>query len=66
MLSGEQLYDSLTPVIGSFGPKDGPRAKNRRKGGPAGPRDQFALFFLGDGQRRRRPTTRPASRRRCG
>lgn len=49
VLTGEQLYDSLTSVIGTLGPKDGPRKgpNPMPKGGPQGPRDQFAAFFLG-------------------
>ncbi|MBO0697363.1 MAG: DUF1549 domain-containing protein [Zavarzinella sp.] len=47
VLSGEQLFDSLISVIGPVGGKDvGPR-KNGQKGGPQGPRDQFAQFFQG-------------------
>ena len=47
VLSGEQLYDSLTSLLGPIGGKDGPRPKNAGKGGPTGPRDQFGLFFQG-------------------
>lgn len=48
VLSGEQLYDSLTAVIGAVGGKDNPMRKAAGpKGGPVGPREQFAAFFLG-------------------
>jgi len=46
VLSGEQLFDSLTTVIGPIGGKDAVMKKGLR-GGPQGPRDQFALFFMG-------------------
>jgi Protein of unknown function (DUF1549)/Protein of unknown function (DUF1553) len=46
VLSGEQLFDSLTTVIGPVGGKDVVMKKGLR-GGPQGPRDQFALFFMG-------------------
>jgi hypothetical protein len=47
VLSGEQLFDSLIAVIGPVGGKDAGLRKNGQKGGPQGPRDQFALFFQG-------------------
>lgn len=47
VLSGDQLFDSLTAILGSFGPKDGGMRKAGAKGGPTTPRDQFALFFQG-------------------
>ena len=47
VLSGEQLYDSLTAVIGAVSGKDNPMRKAGPKGGPVGPRDQFAQFFVG-------------------
>jgi len=48
VLSGEQLFDSLTTVIGPLGGQDNPMRKGPMpKGGPQGPRDQFALFFQG-------------------
>jgi hypothetical protein len=47
VLSGEQLFDSLTAVIGPIGGKDNPMRKAGPKGGPQGPRDQFAAFFQG-------------------
>jgi Protein of unknown function (DUF1549)/Protein of unknown function (DUF1553) len=48
VLSGEQLFDSLTAVIGPVGGKDNPMRKaGGPKGGPVGPREQFAAFFLG-------------------
>ena len=47
VLSGEQLYDSLTAVIGPIGGKDNAMVKKAAKGGPQGPRDQFAVFFTG-------------------
>jgi Protein of unknown function (DUF1549)/Protein of unknown function (DUF1553) len=47
VLSGEQLFDSLTTVIGPMGGKDNPMRKAGPKGGPQGPRDQFATFFMG-------------------
>jgi hypothetical protein len=46
VLSGEQLFDSLSTVVGPIGGKDGGMKKGPR-GGPQGPRDQFALFFMG-------------------
>ncbi|HVK07652.1 MAG TPA: DUF1549 and DUF1553 domain-containing protein [Gemmataceae bacterium] len=47
VLSGEQLYDSLVSVVGSPGNPNRPAPKAAPKGGPQGPRDQFALFFAG-------------------
>lgn len=48
VLSGEQLYDSLTSILGPLGGKDNPMRKAAvGKGGPTGPRDQFGLFFQG-------------------
>jgi Protein of unknown function (DUF1553)/Protein of unknown function (DUF1549) len=47
VLAGEQLFDSLVSVIGPVGAKDSPAPKNAQRGGPQGPRDQFALFFQG-------------------
>jgi len=47
VLSGEQLYDSLTGVIGPIGGKDNAMVKKAARGGPQGPRDQFAAFFQG-------------------
>jgi hypothetical protein len=48
VLTGEMLFDCLTMVIGPLGGKDGPlRKQPAPKGGPQGPRDQFAVFFLG-------------------
>jgi hypothetical protein len=48
VLTGEQLFDSLTTVIGPIGGKDNPMRKQAAfRGGPQGPRDQFALFFRG-------------------
>jgi len=47
VLTGEQLFDSLTAVIGPIGGKDAGPKKNGQRGGPQGPRDQFALFFQG-------------------
>jgi hypothetical protein len=48
VLSGEQLFDSLTTVIGPIGGKDNPMRKAAApKGGPVSPRDQFARFFEG-------------------
>ena len=47
VLSGEQLYDSLTLILGPIGGKDNPNRKAPAKGGPTGPRDQFGLFFQG-------------------
>jgi hypothetical protein len=48
VLSGEQLFDSLTEVIGPMGGKANPAKKaGAPKGGPIGPRDQFARFFEG-------------------
>ncbi|HEX3148834.1 MAG TPA: DUF1549 and DUF1553 domain-containing protein [Gemmataceae bacterium] len=48
VLSGEQLYDSLTSVLGAMGRDAAVRAKAAGpKGGPVGPREQFAAFFLG-------------------
>ncbi len=48
VLTAEQLFDSLTSVIGApaAGKKDGMKAP-APKGGPQGMRDQFALFFMG-------------------
>jgi hypothetical protein len=48
VLTGEELFDSLTTVLGALGPKDGGMRKApMAKGGPVGQRDQFANFFLG-------------------
>ncbi|WP_020468243.1 DUF1549 and DUF1553 domain-containing protein [Zavarzinella formosa] len=50
VLTAEQLFDSLAAVLGvPGGGKDGGKAKMAPapKGGPQGPRDQFALFFMG-------------------
>jgi hypothetical protein len=47
VLSGEQLFDSLTAILGAFGPKDGGTRKAGGKYGPTTPRDQFAQFFQG-------------------
>jgi hypothetical protein len=47
VLSGEQMFDSLTTVLGPIGGKDAGRRKAGGKGGPVGPRDQFARFFEG-------------------
>jgi len=47
VLSPEQLYDSLVSVVGAPGNANRPAAKAGPKGGPQGPRDQFALFFTG-------------------
>src|SRR5262249_35870167 len=50
VLTGEQLYDSLTAVIGALCGRDNPMRKGPAvapKGGTVGPRDQFAQFFLG-------------------
>src|SRR4029077_11782 len=49
VLTGEQLFDSLTTVIGAVNAKDNPmrKAANAPRGGPQGPRDQFAAFFQG-------------------
>ena len=48
VLTGEQLFDCLAEVIGSGGPRDGARRRAKApKGGPVGPRDQFAAFFKG-------------------
>jgi hypothetical protein len=48
VLTGEQLFDSLTAILGTLGGKDNPMRKAALpKGGPQGPRDQFAAFFLG-------------------
>src|SRR5205807_9877070 len=46
VLTGEQLFDSLTAVIGQLGPRELPKGKGP-KGGPVGPRDQFGLFVQG-------------------
>jgi hypothetical protein len=46
VLTGEQLFDSLTAVIGPLAPRELPKGKGP-KGGPVGPRDQFGLFFQG-------------------
>ena len=48
VLTGEQLFDSLTGVLGTLSPKENPMRKAAMpKGGPQGARDQFAAFFLG-------------------
>lgn len=49
VLTPEQLFDSLATVLGAPGAKDGvkPKMANGPKGGPQGPRDQFAMFFMG-------------------
>ena len=47
VLGGEQLFDSLTTILGPIGGKDGGPRKAAGKGGPATPRDQFARFFQG-------------------
>ena len=47
VLSGEQLYDSLTSIIGPLVGKDNPMRKAPAKGGPVTARDQFGLFFQG-------------------
>ncbi len=47
VLSGEQLFDSLTAILGPIGGKDGGTRKAGAKGGPTTPRDQFARFFEG-------------------
>ncbi len=46
VLSPEQLYDSLTTVVGQAGrDKFGGRKGNAKKKGGVGPRDQFISFF---------------------
>ena len=48
VLTGEQLFDSLTAVIGPLAGKDNPMRKQPAfRGGPQGPRDVFAIFFRG-------------------
>jgi Protein of unknown function (DUF1553)/Protein of unknown function (DUF1549) len=47
VLSGEQLFDSLTSILGAISGKDNPMRKAPVKGSPTNPRDQFALFFQG-------------------
>ncbi|MSR52531.1 MAG: DUF1549 domain-containing protein [Gemmataceae bacterium] len=48
VLTGEALFDSLTTVLGNPTQKERPMPKAAgAKGGPQGPRDQFAAFFLG-------------------
>jgi hypothetical protein len=50
--TAEQLYDSLVTVLGVPTNDRGgaKKAGNAKKGGPVGPRDQFAAFFnVGDG-----------------
>jgi hypothetical protein len=46
-LSPEQLYDSLTLIVGAGG-KQGPKNKVGVKKGPGNPRDQFINFFRTD------------------
>jgi hypothetical protein len=46
VMTPEQLFDSLTQVLGNRGNADGPRGtKGGGKKGPTGPRDQFIAFF---------------------
>jgi hypothetical protein len=48
VLGGEQLFDSLTTVLGAVNAKENPMRKAAMgKGGAVGQRDQFAAFFLG-------------------
>jgi hypothetical protein len=44
----EQLFDSLTQVIGEVGKLEGGPKKGGNKGGPVGPRQKFVDFFTGD------------------
>jgi hypothetical protein len=49
VMSGEQLYDSLTLVLGSArGGPAGPRGGMGGRNGPGDPRTQFVNFFLAD------------------
>jgi hypothetical protein len=45
VLTAEQLYDSLTAVVGNATKKGGPANRPAAKKGAAGPRDQFLTFF---------------------
>lgn len=46
VMTPEQLYDSLTQVVGQAASAQGRPRPMGMKGGPAGPRDQFVNFFL--------------------
>jgi hypothetical protein len=45
VLMPEQIYDSLTAVLGAAGKGDAPKDKAAKKGGPVTPRDNFIVFF---------------------
>jgi hypothetical protein len=48
-LTPEQLYDSLTVVVGNQNPKGQAKARQKAgKGGPGAPREQFLTFFRVD------------------
>ncbi len=45
VMSPEQMYDSLTTVLGNAAKGDAPKDKAAKKGGPVTPRDNFIAFF---------------------
>jgi Protein of unknown function (DUF1549)/Protein of unknown function (DUF1553) len=45
VMSPEQMYDSLTVVLGNAARGDAPKDKAAKKGGPVAPRDNFINFF---------------------
>ena len=69
VMSPEQLFDSLAQVTGNIGERDGPKrpkAADAPKGGPVGARASSSTSSWPGPRRPARPSTRPASRRRCG
>lgn len=44
-MTPEQMYDSLTTILGNAQKGDAPKDKAVKKGGPATPRDNFLNFF---------------------
>jgi hypothetical protein len=45
VMSPEQMYDSLTVILGAIGKGDAKGDKAAKKGGPIAPRDNFINFF---------------------
>jgi Protein of unknown function (DUF1549)/Protein of unknown function (DUF1553) len=45
VMAPEQMFDSLTVILGSAGKGDGPKDKGAKKGGGGTPRDGFINFF---------------------
>ena len=67
VLTGEQLFDSLTTVLGAARRQGQPDAKGRdAEGRPAESARSVRRVLPGHRERASRPTTRPAFRKPCG